>query len=78
MLPKALKTYIKDLKARGGEMEMSFENVISASITDKKMTECIYEENGTKLQWFKMENITYIMIDDVQECFIEEGKLVYI
>jgi len=74
-LPEGIIEFIKLQKKSGGEVELFYNNIIDAIIKDGKITDCIYFEDDTKLQWFVKENILYIMINDKAYAYFEKGKL---
>jgi len=79
MLPKGIRIFVKDIEEDGGCFCVSFDKLKSATIKKGKIIEGVIKDDSIKLEWFKVQGLTTIMLDDVAFAeYTKEDGLVYI
>jgi len=79
MLPKAIRLFVEDIEEDNGIFDVSFDKVKSGTIKNGKLVEAVIYDDLVKLQWFKVQGLTTIMLDDVAFAeYTKEDGLTYI
>lgn len=77
-LPIPIQHYQDFIIESGGAFELNEENILSHEEYDGVITECLYFENDTELNWFSNDGIFYIFVDGVNICYFEQSTLHFI
>jgi len=74
LLPKSIKLFQKYILSIDGEFKITSDMIIQGNLKKGKLKEAIIydKETNCKLQWFKIQGLTTIMVNDV--CYAEYTK----